>query len=264
MPSIIVFNKPFLVLSQFSDRDSSVAEPRETLADYLSAPNFRVAGRLDYDSEGLVILTDDGRLQQRIANPKHKLWKTYWVQVEGDIDDAALAQLREGVTLKDGPTRPARARRIDAPTLWPRNPPVRFRASVPDCWIEIQLQEGRNRQVRRMTAAVGFPTLRLVRVAVGDWRLEGLDPGDYRKMPAPEPVAGREVPKTSPKQGTRLGQKGRTKSRTNPDAEQHSSQHANTKPAVVNESLARRTKSSVKRTNRSTQKPGANKPRRSK
>jgi len=139
-----------------------------------------VAGRLDYDSEGLVVLTDDGRLQQRIANPRHKRWKTYWVQVEGDISDAALAQLRAGLSLKDGPTRPARVKRIPPPALWARTPPVRHRLSVPDCWIELALQEGRNRQVRRMTAAVGFPTLRLVRMAVGDWTLGDLQPGDHR------------------------------------------------------------------------------------
>ncbi len=174
MPHIILFNKPYHVLSQFSD-----SQGRRTLADYISAPRYRAAGRLDYDSEGLLLLTDDGRLQQ-IANPRYKQWKTYLVQVEGDIDADALEQLRHGVQLKDGPTLPARARRIDPPGLWPRVPPVRERKTVPDSWLELSIREGRNRQVRRMTAAVGFPTLRLVRSRVGDWDLGGLAPGAYR------------------------------------------------------------------------------------
>ena len=175
MTRIILFNKPFNVLSQFSD-----SEGRSTLADYLDAPRFRAAGRLDYDSEGLLLLTDDGRLQQQIANPRHKQWKTYLVQVEGDIDEEALRALREGLSLKDGPTLPARARAISPPDLWPRNPPVRERKTVPDSWLELSIREGRNRQVRRMTAAVGFPTLRLVRQSIGDWDLNGLAPGEYR------------------------------------------------------------------------------------
>lgn len=175
MAKIILFNKPFQVLSQFSD-----TEGRKTLANYLKAPNFKAAGRLDYDSEGLLLLTDDGRLQQQIANPRHKQWKTYLVQVEGDIDDEALRRLREGLELKDGPTLPAKARKIEAPTLWPRIPPVRERKSVPDSWLELSIREGRNRQVRRMTAATGFPTLRLVRSAIGDWNLGGLAPGEHR------------------------------------------------------------------------------------
>jgi 23S rRNA pseudouridine2457 synthase len=179
---IILFNKPFHVLSQFSDRDTTVATPRSTLSDWLQAPGFRVAGRLDYDSEGLLVLTDDGRLQQRIANPRHKRWKTYWVQVEGTITESACEQLAGGVQLKDGATRPARARRIPPPAVWERVPPVRYRATIPDSWVELSLTEGRNRQVRRMTAAVGFPTLRLIRVAVGDWRLDGLAPGDVRYL----------------------------------------------------------------------------------
>ena len=143
MAKIILINKPFQVLSQFTDEAQ-----RSTLADYLCAPGFRVAGRLDFDSEGLLLLTDNGQLQQQIANPRHKQWKTYWVQVEGDIDQAALEQLANGVTLKDGKTLPARARRIDAPELWPRQPPVRYRQSVPDSWLELAIREGRNRQVR--------------------------------------------------------------------------------------------------------------------
>lgn len=180
MSHIILFNKPFQVLSQFTDSDGPPSKPRATLAEWLDAPGFRPAGRLDYDSEGLLVLTDDGRLQQRIANPRHRSWKTYWVQVEGQVTDAACAQLASGVTLKDGPTRRARCRPIEPPALWDRHPPVRFRKSVPDSWLELSISEGRNRQVRRMTAAVGFPTLRLVRVAVGNWRLDGLQPGEFR------------------------------------------------------------------------------------
>ena len=180
VPAITLFNKPYRVLSQFTDRDNTQGQPRLTLADFFSAPGFRVAGRLDYDSEGLLLLTDDGALQQRIANPRHKLWKTYKVQVEGDIHEEALVRLRNGVELKDGFTRPAKAVKIGAQDFWPRSPPVRYRKSVPDSWIEIAIQEGRNRQVRRMTAEVGFPTLRLIRTAIGPWTLEGLNPGEFR------------------------------------------------------------------------------------
>jgi 23S rRNA pseudouridine2457 synthase len=183
MANLILINKPFRVLSQFSDRDPAAAAPRATLADYLQAPGFRAAGRLDYDSEGLLLLTDDGRLQQRIANPRHKLWKTYWVQVEGEADEAALRQLAAGVVLKDGPTLPARVCRMPPPPdLWPRQPPVRARLTVPDSWLQISIHEGRNRQVRRMTAAVGLPTLRLIRWQVGDWSLAGLAPGAHRRL----------------------------------------------------------------------------------
>lgn len=175
MAKIILFNKPFRVLSQFSD-----TEGRRTLADFLSAPEFRAAGRLDYDSEGLLLLTDNGQLQQQIANPRHKQWKTYLVQVEGELDDLSIAALCAPLKLKDGLTLPARARRIEPPALWPRHPPVRERKSVPDSWLELSIREGRNRQVRRMTAAVGFPTLRLVRQSVGDWGLGDIAPGEYR------------------------------------------------------------------------------------
>lgn len=181
MSRIILFNKPFRVLSQFSDRDPPAAGPRQTLADYFSAPEFRVAGRLDWDSEGLLLLTDDGRLQQQIAHPRGKLWKTYLVQVEGNPDAAAIDALSRGPLLKDGPTLPCRVRPIDPPPLWPRSPPVRFRAQIPDSWLEVAIREGRNRQIRRMTAAVGLPTLRLVRVAVGDWQLDDLAPGELRR-----------------------------------------------------------------------------------
>ena len=153
--------------------------PRPTLSRHIAVPGVYPAGRLDADSEGLLLLTDDGRLQARIADPKFKLAKTYWVQVEGDPNDTALAPLRSGVRLKDGLTLPAEVARIDPPQLWPRDPPVRFRKSVPDCWLELTIREGRNRQIRRMTAAVGLPTLRLVRWRVGEWALDGLAPGDW-------------------------------------------------------------------------------------
>jgi 23S rRNA pseudouridine2457 synthase len=177
MARLILFNKPFNVLSQFTDEQG-----RATLADYLSAPGCRVAGRLDFDSEGLLLLTDNGHLQQLIANPDHKQWKTYLAQVEGVVDDDATAQLESGVELKDGPTLPARAQRVSTPHLWDRNPPVRARKTVPDSWLELSIREGRNRQVRRMTAAVGLPTLRLVRIAIGEWSLEDLQPGQYREL----------------------------------------------------------------------------------
>lgn len=172
---LLLFNKPYNVLSQFTD-DAQ----RTTLRAYIDIPGIYPAGRLDYDSEGLLLLTDDGRLQHRIADPRHKLPKTYWAQVEGDIDDAALEKLRRGVLLNDGMTRPAAARAISAPELWPRNPPIRVRKSIPDSWLELTIYEGRNRQVRRMTAAVGFPTLRLVRVRIGNWELGTLQPGESR------------------------------------------------------------------------------------
>ncbi|MCV2882804.1 rRNA large subunit pseudouridine synthase E [Actibacterium sp. XHP0104] len=177
---LILFNKPFNVLSQFTDKGNEGSD-RQTLSDYIDVPNVYAAGRLDRDSEGLLLLTDDGRLQNRIASPKAKMPKTYWVQVEGIPDEAALAALRDGVALNDGQTRPAKVRRIDEPAgLWPRTPPVRFRKSVPDCWIELTITEGRNRQVRRMTAAVGHPTLRLIRYRIGEWSIDGLASGKWR------------------------------------------------------------------------------------
>lgn len=177
---LILFNKPFNVLSQFTDKGNDGSD-RQTLSDYIDVPKVYAAGRLDRDSEGLLLLTDDGKLQNRIASPKNKMPKTYWVQVEGIPDDAALTALRQGVNLKDGPTRPAKVRRLDEPQgLWPRTPPVRFRKSVPDCWIELTITEGRNRQVRRMTAAVGHPTLRLIRYSIGKWSINGLQTGTYR------------------------------------------------------------------------------------
>jgi len=178
--TLVLFNKPFGVLSQFTDKGSPTT--RATLSDHVALPGVYPAGRLDRDSEGLLLLTDDGRLQARIADPRFKLPKTYLVQVEGLPDDAALDRLRRGVTLADGPTRPAEVEAIDPPALWPRDPPVRYRASIPDRWLRLTIREGRNRQVRRMTAAVGHPTLRLVRWRVGDWTLEGLAPGAWRTI----------------------------------------------------------------------------------
>jgi 23S rRNA pseudouridine2457 synthase len=180
MARLILLNKPYDVLSQFTDAKSPT--PRATLSDYVAVPGVYPAGRLDRDSEGLMLLTDDGRFQARIADPKFKLPKTYLIQVEGDPDDAALAPLRKGILLKDGMTLPAEVERIADPALWPRDPPVRFRKSVPDGWISLTIREGRNRQVRRMTAAVGFPTLRLVRWRIGEWTIEGLAPGEMREV----------------------------------------------------------------------------------
>lgn len=184
-PTLLLFNKPFRVLTQFTSTDG-----KATLRDYLHAPGMRAAGRLDYDSEGLVLLTDDGVLQARLAEPRWKQDKTYLVQVEGEIDEPALQRLRDGVQLNDGLTLPAQAERIDEPSwLWARDPPVRFRKLIPTSWLQLTLREGRNRQVRRMTAAVGLPTLRLIRWSVGTWSLEGLTPGASRVAPTEEVAA---------------------------------------------------------------------------
>ena len=182
MSRLILFNKPFHGLCQFTDH--SMETTRATLSDYIDMPGVYPAGRLDLDSEGLLLLTDNGKLQARIADPKFKLPKTYLVQVEGEPNEASLSALRKGVQLKDGLTRPAEVRRITDPDLWPRTPPVRFRKTVPDCWLELTLREGRNRQVRRMTAAVGHPTLRLVRWAIGGWALDGIDQGKWLEVEA--------------------------------------------------------------------------------
>lgn len=178
MSRLILFNKPYGVLCQFSADGSD----KPTLAEFVQVPSVYPAGRLDTDSEGLLLLTDDGRLQARIADPRFKLAKTYLVQVEGVPDDAALGALRKGVTLKDGVTRPAEAELLPTPELWPRDPPVRFRKTVPDSWIRLTIREGKNRQVRRMTAAVGHPTLRLVRWQIGEWTLGGLASGEWREI----------------------------------------------------------------------------------
>lgn len=187
MAGLILFNKPYQVLSQFSDEQG-----RSTLADFVSAPGYRVAGRLDYDSEGLLLLTDDGALQQLIANPRHKRWKTYHVQIEGAINDDAIGKLKQGIQLKDGMTRPARAKRISPPAIAPREPPVRARKQIPDSWIELRITEGRNRQIRRMTAAVGFPTLRLLRIQVGEWSLDELPAGAHRKLDINMPIKSKK------------------------------------------------------------------------
>lgn len=181
MARLILFNKPYGVLCQFTD--GSTGADRQTLSDFIDVPGVYPAGRLDLDSEGLLLLTDDGKLQARIADPRFKMPKTYLAQVEGDPDEASLMLLRRGVRLKDGLTRPAEVERIADPALWPRDPPIRFRKSVPDCWLRLTIREGRNRQVRRMTAAVGHPTLRLVRWGIGDWAVEGVAPGEWREAP---------------------------------------------------------------------------------
>jgi len=186
MPTLYLLNKPFQVLSQFTD-----SEGRNTLADYIKTPKIYPAGRLDYDSEGLLILTGDGAIQARIADPKHKLPKTYWVQVEGEITDLAIKQLQQGVLLKDGKTKPAKAKKINEPSIWPRTPPIRERANAKTSWLELSITEGRNRQVRRMTAEVGFPTLRLIRYSIGQWSLDGLAPGEHK-------TADIHLPKTTP------------------------------------------------------------------
>jgi len=180
MTKIILFNKPYDVLSQFTDADG-----RATLADYIDLKEVYPAGRLDRDSEGLLVLTDDGRAQHEIANPKRKMSKTYWAQVEGVPDEQALEQLCQGVELKDGLTQPAKARLMDDPDTWPRTPPIRYRADIPDSWIELTIKEGKNRQVRRMTATVGHPTLRLIRYSVGPWTIDGLEPGQWKILECP-------------------------------------------------------------------------------
>jgi len=179
MSKIILFNKPYGVLCQFTDKQG-----RPTLADYVDDKDVYAAGRLDKDSEGLVVLTDDGALQHKITDPKNKMEKTYWVQLEGEISDEALQALTKGIELNDGKTRPAKAKRIEQPApLWPRVPPIRERKNIPTSWVELSIKEGRNRQVRRMTAAVGFPTLRLIRYRVGSWTIDGINLGEFISLP---------------------------------------------------------------------------------
>ncbi|MEZ4516744.1 MAG: pseudouridine synthase [Chloroflexota bacterium] len=181
MSRLLLLNKPYQVMCQFTDR-----EGRPTLADYVPIPDVYAAGRLDYDSEGLLLLTDNGRLQHLLSDPQHKLPKTYWVQVERIPDQRALDRLRGGIRLKDGPARPARVRLMEAPDIWNRQPPIRYRKNVPTAWLELTITEGRNRQVRRMTAAAGHPTLRLVRWGIGSWTLAGLAPGEWQEVPFPD------------------------------------------------------------------------------
>ncbi|MCF6429464.1 pseudouridine synthase [Leisingera sp. MMG026] len=197
MTRLIRFNKPYDVLPQFTDRGSQ-GSPRATLSEFIDCPGVYAAGRLDRDSEGLMLLTDNGRLQSWITDPKHKMTKTYWVQVEGKPDAEALKLLAEGIELKDGKTLPAKARLMDEPPgLWARTPPVRMRKTVADSWLELTIREGRNRQVRRMTAAAGYPTLRLIRYSIGAWTLEGLAQGAWDDLEAPK-VPGPPKPSQKP------------------------------------------------------------------
>ncbi|VAX14491.1 Ribosomal large subunit pseudouridine synthase E [hydrothermal vent metagenome] len=207
MTRLIAFCKPYGVLCQFSpDRDGD--GETATLADFISSPGVYPAGRLDKDSEGLLLLTDSGALQHRISHPQKKMPKTYLVQVEGEPDPAAIQQLCKGVKLKDGLTRPARVKAIADPELWPRQPPVRYRAHIPTSWLEMTLREGRNRQVRRMTAAVGYPTLRLIRYAIGPWNLGDLEPGQWRELTFADEYltqSSRKPRRTVPRQRHRPG-----------------------------------------------------------
>lgn len=197
MATLLLFNKPFQVLTQFTDEQN-----RATLANFLPIKGVYPAGRLDYDSEGLLLLTDDGNLQHAISHPRKKMPKTYWVQVEGLVSDESLLKLEAGVELKDGITKPARVKRITEPKIWPRNPPIRERKAIPTTWLELTIWEGKNRQVRRMTAAVGNPTLRLIRAQIGQWALADLQPGDYQVLEVDAPAKPKRPHTNRPKSRT--------------------------------------------------------------
>lgn len=213
MSTLYLLHKPYRMLSQFTDRSAGAGERRATLADVIQVPGIYPAGRLDHDSEGLLLLSDDGELIHRISHPRHKQPKTYRVQVEGVPDDAALAALRRGVTLGDGPTRPAKVRRLDASGLPERDPPLDPRRHPVTTWLELTISEGRNRQVRRMTAQVGHPTLRLVRIAIGPWRLDGLAPGEWRSETLHAPAKPQARPAKGAMRGAKPASRGRAKPR---------------------------------------------------
>ncbi|MCV2401312.1 pseudouridine synthase [Marinomonas sp. C2222] len=227
--NLILFNKPFRVMSQFSEEGD-----KSTLADFIQAPYFYPAGRLDFDSEGLLLLTDKGALQHIIASPDFKLPKTYWVQVEGNITNEALIKLRQGVDLKDGLTKPAQAKHIEEPNIWPRNPAVRHRENIPTSWLELQIKEGKNRQVRRMTAAVGFPTLRLIRYAIGPYSIDNTTSGEWCFIEPTDELL-QEVHNFEQKRKNKTSpphrRSTRTKGRPVPDGERVSRQPTSTKPA---------------------------------